>query len=196
MARMQKLIETHRWTREAYDRMFDHGLFGPDERVELIDGEILEMTPIGSRHATAVQLVPRALESAFGRGFCVRAQLPLALDPRSEPEPDVAIVRGTPRDYRDFHPSPSDTVLVVEISESSLEYDRATKASLYARAQIVEYWIVNLVDGQLEVSRCPEIFADAPFGWRYSEVQTLGPGSRIAPLAAPSIVIAIDDLLP
>ena len=192
---MQKL-EAHRWTREAYERMVNHAVFGPDERLELIDGEILEMTPQGTRHATAVQLGTRALENAFGEGFCMRSQLPLALDPRSEPEPDVAVVRGTPRDYRDFHPLPANTVLVVEISESTLAYDQLTKASLYARAQIAEYWILNLMDRRMEVCSRPEASTNAPFRWRYADIKTFEPGSQITPLAAPGASVAVDDLLP
>src|SRR5262245_14333663 len=102
--------------------MGEAGVFQPGERVELIDGEILEMAPQKSRHAAAVTLVGDALRIAYGSGFHLRIQLPLALDPYSEPEPDVAVIVGSPRDYRDSHPTSA--VLVVEVADTSLEHDR------------------------------------------------------------------------
>src|SRR5437867_4329816 len=99
-------LQVRRWTRQEYDRMVEAGVLAPGERAELIDGEVLAMTPQGSLHATAVRLAEEALRAAFGAGYDIRVQMPLALDPSSEPEPDVAVVRGSPRDYRDAHPAP------------------------------------------------------------------------------------------
>jgi Uma2 family endonuclease len=103
MALMQKL-ESHRWTTDAYDRMVAHGLFSPGEHVELIDGEVVNMTPQGSAHITALLLVHQRLQQVYGAGFHVRPQAPLVADPLSEPEPDVSVVRGTVRDYAGCHP--------------------------------------------------------------------------------------------
>ena len=195
MALMQKL-ESHRWTTDAYDRMVAHGVFSPGDRVELIDGEVVNMTPQGSAHITAVLLVHQRLQQAFGAGFHVRPQAPLAADPLSEPEPDVSVVRGAVRDYAACHPTARDTVLVVEVSDSSLEYDRVTKGSLYARAGIPEFWIVNLIDLQLEIHRKPQPDSAARFGWGYAKRVKVAPGRSASPLGTPSAAVAVCDLLP
>ena len=195
MALMQKL-ESHRWTTDAYDRMVANGLFSPGERVELIDGEVVNMTPQGSTHVTALLLVHQSLQQVSGEGFHVRPQAPLVADPLSEPEPDVTVVRGGVRDYAVCHPSARDAVLVVEVSDSSLPYDRGTKGSLYARAGIQEFWIVNLVDLQLEVYRKPHSDSAAPFGWSYAERFTGAPDQSVSPLEIPSAAVAVADLLP
>ncbi len=195
MALMQKL-ESHRWTTDAYDRMVAHGFFSPGERVELIDGEIVNMTPQGSAHVTAMLLVQQNLQQVFRVGFHVRPQAPLVADPRSEPEPDVSVVRGGVRDYSESHPAARDTVLVIEISDSSLEYDRVTKGSLYARAGILEFWIANLIDLQLEVHRRPHSNSAAPFGWSYAERFTAATDQSVSPLEIPSATISVRDLLP
>jgi Uma2 family endonuclease len=195
MALMQKL-ENHRWTTGAYDRMVAHGVFSPGERVELIDGEVMNMTPQGSVHATGVLLALQQLQRAFGAGFHVRPQAPLVADPLSEPEPDVSVVRGGVRDYAACHPSAHDAVLVVEVSDSSLEYDRGTKGSLCARAGIPEYWIVNLIDLQLEVYRRPQPDPAARLGWGYADRFSVSSGQSASPLEMPSAAVAVRDLLP
>lgn len=195
MALMQKL-ESHRWTTDAYDRMVAHGVFSPGERVELIDGEVVNMTPQGSAHITALLLVHQRLQQVYGAGFHVRPQAPLVADPLSEPEPDVSVVRGTVRDYAGCHPCAHETVLVVEVSDSSLEYDRGTKGSLYARAGIPEFWIVNLINLQLEVYRKPQPERAARFGWGYAERFCVASGQSVSPLEIPSAAVAVRDLLP
>ncbi len=187
-------VQVHRWTRQEYDRMVEAGVFAPGERVELIDGEVLAMTPQGSLHATAVRLVEEALRTAFGGGHDVRVQMPLALDPSSEPEPDVAVVQGSPRDYRDAHPT--SPLLVVEVGDATLDYDRGNKASLYARAGIADYWLLNLLDRRLEVYRAPAPDPQSRYGWAYRTVRSYGAGDRISPLAAPAALARVDDLLP
>ncbi len=188
------LIAVRRWSREEYERMVERGIFTPGERVELIDGEVLTMTPQGSTHATALMLLTEALRVAFGPSTHVRGQLPLALDLVSEPEPDVVVVPGSPRDYRDAHPRSA--LLVVEISDTTLNYDREQKGSLYARAGIAEYWIVNLPERQVEVLRNPAADADARYGWSYQTVQRSRTGDFVSPLAAPAARIGVADLLP
>ena len=185
---------TRRWTRAEYYRMGEMGLFD-GQRVELIEGEIVTMTPQGTGHAVGIQLAHEALRKAFGQAFRIRPQLPLALDLRSEPEPDIAVVRGAPRDFLDSHPTPPATVLVVEVAASTLDYDRHTKGSLYARAGIPEFWLVNLVERQIEVCRDPRPAPGAPFGWEYADVQILLPGASVLPIEAAAPVL-VEDLLP
>jgi Uma2 family endonuclease len=183
-----------RWTRQEYDRMVAAGVFPPGERAELIDGEILAMTPQGSAHATAIRLTEDILRMTFGAGYDVRIQLPLALDPSSEPEPDVTVVRGSPRDYRDAHPASA--LLVVEVADTTLLYDREQKGSLYARAGVAEYWIVNLLDRSLEVYRDPAPLPQARYGWEYRMKERYRAGDHISPLAASQARVAVADLLP
>ncbi len=182
-----KAIGLRRWSRDEYDRMTAAGLFAPGERVELIDGEILAVTPQGTLHAAAIGLTENALRAAFGASFSVRVQLPLAGGPDSEPEPDVAVVRGTPRDYLKAHPAAA--LLVVEVADATLEFDRTRKGSLYARAGVQDYWIVNLVD------RCIEVYRD-PGPESYRSTRSCLSGETVAPLGAPDAEIAVSDILP
>ena len=145
--------DVYRLSRVEYDRAVEAGAFEPDAKLELIDGELLAMTPEGSRHAAVIQLVAARLRQVFDSGFDVRVQHPLAAAEYSEPEPDVAVVPGTIRDYMDAHPTSA--VLVVEVSNESLHRDRTLKQRLYAASAIPEYWIVALPDHRLEVYRNP-----------------------------------------
>ncbi len=187
-------LKTRRWTRKEYERLVDQGVFRADEHLELLDGLLVVREPQGSRHSAAVAALCEVLARAFGPGFHARPQLPLALDDTSEPEPDVVVVRGGAWDYVRSHPSAP--VLVVEIAETSLSVDREHKASLYARAGVADYWIVNLRETVLEIYRQPTPIASAPFGWGYGSRERLAPGATISPLAAPSRSIGIADLLP
>jgi Uma2 family endonuclease len=187
-------IELKRWKRKEYERLVETGVFTAGDRVELIDGLLIVAEPQSAPHYTAIRLVARALSRAFGEGYDTRTQAPIALDETSEPEPDVAVVRGEFRDYTAQHPA--DPVLVVEVALTSLALDRGHKASLYARAGRPEYWIVNLVDRVLEVYRDPAPSPDAPYGWDYQVIDALGADRRVRPLAAPAAWIAVGDLLP
>src|SRR5438876_4153608 len=187
-------LELKRWTRAEYEQLVAQGVFMPDDRVELIDGLLIVAEPQSAYHYAAVGLVARALAHAFGHEWDVRTQGPVALDDTSEPEPDVAVVRGELRDYLAAHPV--DPVLIVEVALSSFALDRRYKASLYARAGRPEYWIVNLVDRVLEVRRDPAPSASAPYGWDYGRMEALGVGDMVRPLAAPAARIAVADLLP
>ncbi|HEU4371490.1 MAG TPA: Uma2 family endonuclease [Methylomirabilota bacterium] len=191
---MEYPVRTRQWTRAEYDRLIEVGVFQPGDPVELLGGELVVAEPQSSPHYTAICLAAEALKAAFGDGWVVRQQGPIALDEQSEPEPDVAVVRGRLRDYRGEHPARP--VLVVEVALSRLTLDRDHKGSLYARAGLDEYWIVNLVDRVLEVYRQPVTDAAAAFGWRYASGQTLGPGAAIAPRAAPNAAVRVADLLP
>ncbi|MGH7353440.1 MAG: Uma2 family endonuclease [Candidatus Rokuibacteriota bacterium] len=186
--------QTRTWTRVEYERLVDAEILGSGDRVELLGGAMIFKEPQHSPHATGIRLVERTLAAAFGPGWDVRPQMPVALDDESEPEPDVAVVAGDARDYRDAHPA--HPVLIVEVSLSRLGFDREHKGSLYARAGIADYWIVNLPDRRLEVYRAPVPDGAARFGWRYGNTTTLGPDERIAPLAAPGGTVTVADLLP
>ena len=185
-------VQTRRWTREEYDRMIATGIFHPEERLELIEGEIVHMTPQGSGHATAVSLMEEALRRVFGPGLVVRVQMPLALDAESEPEPDIAVVVGEPRDYRGEHPRTA--VLVVEVADTTLSFDRSRKAVLYARAGIQEYWLLNLKERCLEIHRAPQAIGSTDA--RYSSRRVAGAGESVAPLGCPTASLSVTDLLP
>lgn len=152
------------------------------------------MAPQRDLHAAAVSLTQRAVEKAFGEGFWVRPQLPVHLDRYSGPEPDVSVVPGGPRDFVGTG-HPKTTLLLIEISESTLWYDRQRKGPRYARAKFPDYWIVNLVDRCVETYRNPVPDPSARLGWRYAEVNVLNAPAMIRPLAA-SGEIAVADLLP
>jgi len=186
------LTSMHRlqFTRDQYYSIGQSGVLG-DARIELIEGEIIEMAPIGPSHATATLRLPALLTEAFGSGYTVRPQLPISIsnaDTESEPQPDVAVAVGSWRDYTLRHPGASDVVLVVEIADSTLAYDRKIKAALYGTSGIAEYWVLNITDRQLEVYREP---SDAG----YAECAVLGSGETIEPLSAPGKSIGIADFL-
>lgn len=186
-------VHIKRWTRREYDRLAEEGLFNPDKRVELLEGEIITMTPQNSPHASAIGKTERALERLFGINVWVRVQMPIIVDPDSEPEPDLAVVPGTPDDYRDEHPRSA--LLVVEVSDTTIALDRDRKRAIYARAGIQEYWIVNLAERCLEVYRDP--VAAPGLTSLYRSSQKLVPSNSIAPLAASTAPpVAVADLLP
>jgi Uma2 family endonuclease len=181
------------WTVEEYDRMVELGLFG-QRNVELIGGEIVEMPNQGPGHYVALDKSGDCLRTVFGPGYWVRTQAPLALGGDGEPNPDVSVVEGKRDDYLDRHPR--DALLVVEASDSTLLYDRGRKGSLFARAKIPDYWIINLVDRQLEVRRKPVKDSRQPYGYGYKDLIVLGPDEYVSPLAAPQARIKVADLLP
>jgi len=187
-------VRTRRWSRTEYDRLIALGIIQEDEKLELLAGELVLRDRQSPGHAYAIEALSEALRHAIGPGSHVRILSPIALDSESEPEPDVSVVPGAIRDYRDDHPS--QPTLLVEVADSSLTFDREHKGSLYARARLPEYWIVNLVDRILEVHREPGLDAGAPYGWAYRVLLTLGPDEHVTPLAAPSARIPVADLLP
>ena len=184
----------HRWTRREYARLIAHGFFDEDDPIELLDGLLLIKEPQSSPHRTAVLLVARTLERAFGDGWFVQTQSPIGLDVRSEPEPDVCVVRGSLRDYTNAHPTRPE--LVVEVALSGLAMARGRKASAYARGGIADYWIVNLIDRVLEIHREPAPPGPARRRWGYAAIERLGADTAVTPRAAPSARIPVADLLP
>ena len=189
----QAPLTLRRWTRAEYDRLVDLGVLH-GEPVELIGGQLVVAEPQGSYHASTLGAAGDALSAILPPGWLVRVQMPVALDDESEPEPDLALVRGAWADYRASHPS--HPALVVEVADASLAYDRADKGSLYARSGVPDYWIVNLVDRILEVYRDPGPDPTAPYGWRYRAIEGLSPGAVVSPLALPSVHLAVAGLLP
>jgi Uma2 family endonuclease len=190
----RSIVPTKRWTRLEYERLIDLGAFGPEDRLELIGGKLVVRAPQGRPHATGIRLAAAVLRAAFGPGWTIEAQLPVAPDEESEPEPDIAVLAGGPRDY--LGPHQATPALVVEVAISSLVLDREEKGSLYARAGIQDYWIVNLLDNVVEVYRNPAADPDRPYGSRYTLAMPLGVGTFVTPLAAPATRIAVADLIP
>jgi Uma2 family endonuclease len=190
---MATALKPRRWTRAEYERLVEQGFFHPDEHLELLDGLMVVREPQGDLHGSAVMAGVDVLRAAFAPQYSIRPQLPMALGRTSEPEPDLAVMRGGPWDYRGAHKAAP--VLVVEIAVTSLSLDRRLKGGLYARAGIREYWIVNLVDEVLEVYRQPVRSLASRHGWKYRSVRLLRRGVTVTPLAATKRV-AVADLLP
>jgi Uma2 family endonuclease len=183
-----------RWTTDEYYELADLGWFR-DQRVELIDGEIIEMPPQKDTHFMAIGLTAEALAKAFGDGYWVRIQGPLHLGESSEPEPDVAVVKGTIRDYAGAgHPTAA--LLVVEVSDTTLRYARGDKASFYAAHGIADYWVVNLRERRLEVYRDPIADTKQRFGYRFENIVHYSQAETAALLAAPAAAVVVADLLP
>jgi Uma2 family endonuclease len=182
-----------RFTGEQFLRMAADGYFD-GKRVELIAGEILEMPARGNKHYATISRVFRTLDALFpsGSGYWTRCQATLDLSPRGTPDPDVAVVPGD--ETRPGEKNPTEAVLIVEVSDSRLAYDRTTKAGLYAAAGVPEYWIVNVPDRVLEVRRDPRPDAAAEFGAGYGSLATLAPGATVAPLARPDAPVPVERL--
>jgi Uma2 family endonuclease len=173
---------------DEYYRMVEVGILRPDERVELLNGRIFEMPPIGAEHALVVELLHDAFRTALRDRAATFAQRPAHLDGFSEPRPDVMVVRGPRERYWGAHPVPADALLVIEVSQSTLTFDRGEKLQAYARAGIPEYWIVDLVHERLLVYTHPE-------GNGYASQRIAGRGERMAPSAFPDASIAVSDIL-
>lgn len=163
----------HRFTRDEYYRMGEAGLFA-EERVELLDGEIITMPPQNPPHAGTTSGLATVVIRLLGTNFTVRIQAPIVLNDWSEPEPDVAICRFDPNDYRHEHPKASDVLLVIEVAATTLVYDRGRKVAAYAVSGIPEYWIVNLVDRRIEVFSDPD-----PVAQRYRKERHVVAGDTL-----------------
>jgi Uma2 family endonuclease len=190
---IQKLSEPRprTWTKAEYYRLGELGFFD-GQRTELLEGDILVRSPQSWPHASTSDRVLEVLRNKIGSGFWVRNQLPLDLGQNVEPEPDGSVVPGR-RDNYSAHPTVAS--LIVEISDSTLAFDRGQKASLYAQAGVADYWIVNLVDHQLEVYRRPQPDPTQFYGHGYADQTILHVGDTVSPLAAPQLMIAVADLL-
>ena len=150
-------LAKHYFTVSEYERMGETGVFAPEARLELIEGEIIEMSPIGSRHAACVNLISDVFNDQLRGKAIVRTQNPIVLDDFSEPEPDVSVLKFREDYYRDAHPRPQDVLLVSEVAETTVPFDRQIKLPLYARVAIPEYLIFNLADEVVEYYSQPEM---------------------------------------
>ena len=178
----------HRFSVDEYHRMGEARVFPEDDRVELIDGEIVDMTPIGSRHAACVDRLNRLLDRRVGDRAIVRVQNPVRLGDLSEPEPDLSLLVSREDFYASAHPSAGDLLLVVEVSETSASVDRHLKAPLYARHGVPELWIVDLEAEEVQVHREPS--ADG-----YRSVETRGRGERLAPERLEGLEVEVAEVL-
>jgi Uma2 family endonuclease len=176
------------FTVEEYHRMAEAGILSEDDRVELLEGEITAMAPIGSRHQACVDRLTELFSAQVQRRAVVRVQGPIRLGERSEPQPDLALLRPRADFYAEAHPGSEDVLLVVEVAETSAAYDREVKVPLYARFGVPEVWLVDLAGEQLEVFRQP-----SPQG--YQDLRTLRRGEAVAPLLLPDLSLAVDALL-
>jgi Uma2 family endonuclease len=176
-----------RFTAVEYMRMAEAGILGEDERIELIRGEILTMAPIGPRHCAFVDALNYRLVTALGERAWVRVQGTVWLFADTMPEPDLCVFRRGDRDYRNAHPTPQDMLLVIEVADSSLAYDRGRKAALYAEAGIPDYWVVDATAEAIEIHREPE-------RGRYGQVTRLSGDATVRPVAFPDVLLPLREI--
>ena len=183
------LVQTqHRFSAEEYYRMAETGILHPDARVELLDGRIIDMSPIGPFHSGSINRLIRLFSKLSNGRWLVSAQNPVRLDDYSEPQPDLMLLRSAADDYTSRHPVPEDVFLLIEVADSSLELDREEKLPAYGRAGIGEVWILNLPAKTIEVYRDPHFTG-------YGSNQTLRAGDQASPLAFPDVAVAVGELL-
>ncbi len=194
------------WNKDEYYRLADLGFFN-GKRVELIEGEIFvkysytkfdegeyEMSAMSSLHFSGVNVAAEVMREVFKKKYFVSVQCPVDMGENSEPEPDISIIEGKARDFKNAIPKTA--ALIIEVSDTSLFYDRGKKASLYARAEIEDYWIVNVKDKRLEVYRRPIKDETAFYGFSYGEIRILSKNDEVLPLGAPDAKIKVADILP
>lgn len=184
----QELQPRHRWTVAEYHRMAEVGLLHEDSRVELIDGEIVEMAPIGSPHGGNVNRFIRLFSKVVGDKAIVAAQNPVVLSGYAEPQPDISILRWRADDYEQSNPHPEDVLLLIEVADSTLRYDRDVKIPLYAKNGIPEVWLLDIQQKQLEIYR-------EPINGEYRQRDCRQTG-KIAPILCPDAVIDLAELFP
>lgn len=185
---MSVSVARRTFTVTEYERMASAGILNEDDRVELLEGEIIAMSPIGSLHAACVNRLNSLLTTAVGRAAVVSVQNPIRLTDFSEPEPDVALLRPRSDFYAQSHPTPADALLLIEVADTSLPYDRDTKIPLYARATIPEVWLVDL-------ERETVTQYTRPSGEVYREVNQAGRGRSLASPIIPGLILNVDEIL-
>ena len=178
----------HRFSAEDYHRMAETGVLRPDARVELLNGQIIDMSPIGPFHGGLVNRLIRLFTTFSGGRWLVAAQNPIRLDDYSEPEPDLMLLRPESGDYTRRHPGPNDVYLLVEVSDATLAFDRGEKLPAYGRAGIPEVWIVNLFDETIEVHREPHFTG-------YGSCKVLRAGDQASPASFPDVTVDVAELL-
>ena len=182
-------VQRRRFTADEYHRLAEVGILHEDDRVELIEGEIIIMAPIGLRHAACVGLLNRELTLALGRRAFLWPQNPVRLFPDTEPQPDVVLLRERADNYAQAPAQPSDVLLLVEVADTSYRYDHRVKLPLYARSGVAELWIVDLTRDVIEMYRDRQTDA-------YATTMRVERGGVVAPAAFPDIVLAVDAILP
>jgi Uma2 family endonuclease len=182
-------LQLRMWTVEEYHRMAEAGIFGAEERVELLEGKIIWMVAKGTAHRPALGRTDYLLKNRLGNRAWVSIQDPVKLNERSEPEPDVAVVKIDPLDYADHHPTPSEVYLIIEVADSSLKLDCETKAKAYSKAGIIDYWVLDVVSRQLHVFCQP-----TEDGYQSQEI--FAEDGTISPLEFPDLQIGVFEMLP
>jgi Uma2 family endonuclease len=184
---MEDWPRRHRITVDEYHRMAENGSFAPDARVELIDGVIIDMPPIGSSHAGTVDQLTALLHRAVGHRAIVRCQGPVQIGEYSEPQPDLALLASRDTFYRDRHPTEKDTLLVIEVSDSTLANDLGQKRAVYARQGVPEYWVVDLVNHRLHLFR-------SPAGTRYEQTSSIDSPGLVEISALPGVSLDLSSI--
>jgi Uma2 family endonuclease len=189
-----QLPNRHKWTRAEVSRFYDAGVFTPNDRYELLFGDLVKKMGMNEPHAGVLLLLDAMLRTIFGVGYFIRAQLPFIADDESEPEPDFAVITGTLRDA--FAGHPSQAILIVEVSDATLSYDLGAKSSLYAQAGVEDYWVVDIPHRLVHVHRRPIASASLPNGYGYQTITRLTETDSISPLAAPQNSFQVAEILP
>jgi Uma2 family endonuclease len=181
-------VKNFRFTISQYHQMSEAGILSENDKVELINGEIIEMSPIGRRHAACVDRINRLFSNILGIKVIVRVQNPILLNNLSEPEPDIALLKPRADFYESGHPQPQDIFLLIEVADSSIEYDRDVKIPLYASSGITEVWLVDIYQQVITVYRYPTEHD-------YRDIQTLSRGEKLSISAFPENNLFVDDIL-
>ncbi|MBI4672405.1 MAG: Uma2 family endonuclease [Chloroflexi bacterium] len=185
---MSAVVERHLWSADEYERLAQFGFFDEDDRVELIRGEIVAISPIGDRHSGCVNALNELLRDRLGKSVIIAVQNPVRLNNASEPQPDVGVLRRRADFYRKGHPIPADVILLIEVSDSTADYDEQVKIPLYAEAAIPEVWIVDLKFGIVSQ------FADPLFG-KYRHLTRGRTGDTVTARTVPNLTLTVDEIL-
>ncbi|MBH8571471.1 Uma2 family endonuclease [Nostocaceae cyanobacterium CENA369] len=188
------MIQAKRFTLAEYHRLIELGFFHEDDRIELINGELIERVSRGTAHETCLRNLWKQLPKLIGDKATLQSQAPIALPPNSEPEPDFAIVKNRDDNYLTGHPEPADILLVIEISDSSLDYDQDVKIPLYAKAGIYDYWIFNLFDNHLEWYG--EAYQDDRGKYGYLNKRIILPHQIISLPSFPDLIVSLNKVFP
>lgn len=189
MQTIEKPFDLRLWTVKEYHQMAASGIFHPEERVELIAGQIIKMSAKGTAHSSSVGRIDKLLQNLLAQLAWIRKEDPIQLDDASEPEPDIAVVRIDPLDYADHHPTPSEVYLMIEVADSSFKYDREIKGKVYAQSGIADYWVLDVNDRKLHVFR-------EPSSEGYQSEVIFSEDASCSPLQFPTSAIALQDILP
>ena len=184
----QPRLKTFRLNVSQYHQMSEAGIFSENDKVELINGEIIEMSPIGRRHTACVNRLNSVFSQLLGNKVIIAVQNPIILNNLSEPEPDIELLKPRADFYESGHPQPQDIFLLIEVADSSLEYDRDVKIPLYASSGISEVWLVDIYEQVIIVYRYPSENG-------YSDIQTLSRGEKLSIQAFPEINLVVNDIL-